>query len=92
MPTGSELAEARAELETLGVRVHAAPLDVTSDESVESFFADAVAVFGRIDILVNAAGTWGNQPMAGHPDGFWHRLIEVNLNGRTAPRSAYFPE
>ena len=88
LPTSSELAEARAQLEALGVRVHAAPLDVTSDESVESFFADAVAVFGKFDILVNAAGTWGNQPMAGHPDGFWHRLIDVNLNGpyRTTKR------
>jgi 3-hydroxybutyrate dehydrogenase len=81
LPTSSELAAARTELESLGARVHADSLDLRSDESVERFYSGAVGTFGRIDILVNAAGTWGDQPMVGHPDAFWHRMIDVNLNG-----------
>jgi len=81
LPTDSELAEARDELEALGVRAYAASLDLRSDESVESFFAATVDAFGKVDILVNAAGTWGDQSMIGHPDEFWHRMIDVNLNG-----------
>ncbi|RWQ70204.1 MAG: SDR family NAD(P)-dependent oxidoreductase [Mesorhizobium sp.] len=33
-----------------------------------------------MDILVNAAGTWGDESV-GHSDAHWHRLIDVNLNG-----------
>lgn len=81
LPSDSELAEARAELEALDVRAFALGLDLRSDESVESFFAAAVAALGKIDILVNAAGTWGDEPMVGHSDAHWHRMIDVNLNG-----------
>jgi NAD(P)-dependent dehydrogenase (short-subunit alcohol dehydrogenase family) len=81
LPTDSELADARAELGSRGARVYAASLDLRSDESVERFFSATVDAFGKVDILVNAAGTWGDQPMVGHPDEFWHRMIDVNLNG-----------
>jgi len=81
LPSDSELDDARIELETFGTRVHAAPLDVTSDESVENFFRSVTSILGKIDILVNAAGSWGDQSMINHPDEFWHRTIDVNLNG-----------
>jgi 3-hydroxybutyrate dehydrogenase len=88
LPTSAELEGARSELEGHGGRVYAAALDLCEDESVEAFHAGAVDALGPIDILVNAAGTWGDQPMVGHPDAFWHRLIDVNLNGpfRTTKR------
>jgi 3-hydroxybutyrate dehydrogenase len=81
LPTSSELSDARTELERLGIDVYAASLDLRSDESVNNFFAEVVEAFGKVDILVNAAGTWGDHSMVGHPDEFWHRMIDVNLNG-----------
>jgi NAD(P)-dependent dehydrogenase (short-subunit alcohol dehydrogenase family) len=80
-PSATELDEARAELETFGGRVYAAELDLTSDESVERFAREAAADLGEIDILVNAAGAWGDYLMVGHPDEHWFRMIDVNLHG-----------
>ena len=52
----SQAAEAVAELEGRGEQAHAAPLDVTDQESVDAFVADVVERYGRLDVLVNAAG------------------------------------
>jgi NAD(P)-dependent dehydrogenase (short-subunit alcohol dehydrogenase family) len=51
-----QAAEVVAELEARGERAHAAPLDVTVQESVDAFAADVVERYGRLDVLVNAAG------------------------------------
>ncbi len=42
--------------ETTGRRALALPLDLAGDEALLAA-ADAAAAFGRVDILVNAAGT-----------------------------------
>ncbi|RWQ70200.1 MAG: hypothetical protein EOS85_27395 [Mesorhizobium sp.] len=47
LPSDSELAEARAELEALGVRSYASDLDLCSDESVEAFFTAAAVASAR---------------------------------------------
>ena len=36
----------------------------------------------RIDILVNNAGTILRQPAVEHPDSYWDKVIEVNLNAQ----------
>ncbi|MCU0980754.1 MAG: SDR family oxidoreductase, partial [Pirellulaceae bacterium] len=55
-------------------------------------FADRQAVYGLveqvraecppIDILVNNAGTILRKPAAEHPDEYWDRVLEVNLNAQ----------
>lgn len=50
------------ELRALGGEVHAAPLDVASADSVESFFAASERALGPIDLVVNNAG--GSLPHA----------------------------
>ena len=72
---------ARAEIESHRVSAIALPLDVCSDESVARFFDKVANVFGKIDILINAAGTFGVHHIVGHPDDLWHRTIDINLNG-----------
>ena len=52
----SQAAKVVAELEGRGQQAHAAPLDVTDQESVDTFMADVVERYGRLDVLVNAAG------------------------------------
>jgi NAD(P)-dependent dehydrogenase (short-subunit alcohol dehydrogenase family) len=71
----------RAELEALGAKVHAGHLDVRDTDSVRAFLAAAEAVCGPPDILVNAAGTTAEQPVCGHDDALWAKIIDTNLTG-----------
>jgi 3-oxoacyl-[acyl-carrier protein] reductase len=52
----SQAEELVAELESSGGKAHAAPLDVTDQESVDAFVAGVADRYGRLDVLVNAAG------------------------------------
>ena len=76
-----ELEAARAEIEALGAGTLARPLNVCSDASVRAFYDAAVAAFGAVDILVNAAGGFAHHVITDHPDELWHRTIDVNLTG-----------
>ena len=81
LPGEDELDAARAAIEAAGARAFARSLDVRSDESVQTFFEEACAALGPIDILVNAAGMDVQEYMASHSDEKWHRVIDTNLNG-----------
>jgi NAD(P)-dependent dehydrogenase (short-subunit alcohol dehydrogenase family) len=58
------------------------PTDVRSPESVGALFAAVVAKWGRVDLLVNNAGTFGT---AGSLDNLpleaWNTVIDTNLTG-----------
>jgi NAD(P)-dependent dehydrogenase (short-subunit alcohol dehydrogenase family) len=89
LPPADELERVRREIEGTGVKAIARPLDVRSNESVQAFFDAAVAAFGKVDILANAAGISVEQPVSGHPDELWHLVLDVNLGGyyRTIKRA-----
>lgn len=76
-----ELERTRAEIEARGVCAMARPLDVCSNESVKGFYDGVAEAFGKVDILVNAAGTFGVHLIVDHPDALWERTIDINLNG-----------
>ena len=76
-----DLIQTQACIESYGVQALATDLDVCSNESVDTFFDTAVATFGKLDIVVNAAGTFGVHVMANHPDALWDRVLDINLNG-----------
>ena len=48
--------EAVDEIAAAGGTAHAAHLDITDEHSVQAFVDDAVARYGGIDVLINAAG------------------------------------
>jgi len=77
----SELEGARREIEACGVRAMALPLDVGASASVQGFYRSVTEVFGKIDILVNAAGATARHLMVDHPDELWDRIINVDLTG-----------
>ena len=81
LPGEDELDAARGAIEAAGARAFARSLDVRSDESVRTFFDEASAALGPIDILVNAAGMDAREHMASHSDENWHRVVDTNLNG-----------
>jgi NAD(P)-dependent dehydrogenase (short-subunit alcohol dehydrogenase family) len=80
-PDESRLAEVRAEIEAHGVRALALPLNVCSNESVARSYDKIIETFGKVDILINAAGSSVRAPMVGHTDDLWERMIAVNLTG-----------
>lgn len=55
--------------------------NIADSAAVNAVVADAVARFGRVDVLVNNAGTGGVDAFAEISDEAWARVIGVNLNG-----------
>src|SRR5687767_9092901 len=70
-PEDADLDRTKAEIEAQGVRGLAMPLDVCSDQSVRRSFDAITGAFGRIDILINAAGSSTRHPISDHPDELW---------------------
>jgi NAD(P)-dependent dehydrogenase (short-subunit alcohol dehydrogenase family) len=73
--------QAAAELEKLGVKTLAMACDVKNPVAVESVVGAAVAKFGRIDILINNAGTSWGAPVEEMKLEHWNKVIETNLTG-----------
>lgn len=66
---------------SFGRRVIAASCNVTSEQEVAAVVARALSAFGRLDVLVNNAGTscWGlpeEIPLKG-----WQKVMDVNVTG-----------
>ncbi len=66
----------------LGRRFRAYQCDFADRAALHSFIAQVKADFPVIDILVNNAGTILRKPAAEHPDDYWDRIIEINLNAQ----------
>jgi 3-hydroxybutyrate dehydrogenase len=90
-PPDRALEETKALVAAHGVGALALPLDVCSDASVDTFYRSVIAAFGKVDILVNAAGSSVRKAIADHPDALWHRMIDVNLNGPYRTIKRCFP-
>jgi NAD(P)-dependent dehydrogenase (short-subunit alcohol dehydrogenase family) len=80
-PEQDEIGRVRSVLEAKGVKIYAAHLDIRDSDVVKAFVAAAEAVCGSLDILVNAAGTTAEQPVSGHSDELWLKIVDTNLNG-----------
>lgn len=71
----------QTEIESLGRRVLALPLDVRDHVSIQAFVPAAVAHFGRIDILVNNAGCNVRKPALDVSWDEWNLILDTNLRG-----------
>jgi NAD(P)-dependent dehydrogenase (short-subunit alcohol dehydrogenase family) len=74
----NELAD---EIETLGRRSLRVTCDVADRDSLEKLLKACVDAFGKVDILVNAAGVTKRAPTLDFPEADWDRIIETNLTG-----------
>jgi len=79
--TTSELESLQSEVASLGRRAHFAPLDITSEASVDAFVAEALKHFGRLDILVNNAGINIRKPVLELEPAEYRQVIDTNLHG-----------
>jgi 3-hydroxybutyrate dehydrogenase len=69
-------------------------MDVTSEEQVEAGMAQAVKIFGRLDVLVSNAGIQTVAPLDEIPFAKWKQLLAIHLDGaflttRAALRQMY---
>lgn len=75
------LAEVCGQIRILGRKTLMQPADVTDRPAIRSLRDQVLAEFGRVDILVNAAGQTFRKPTAALADGEWDALFETNLSG-----------
>jgi NAD(P)-dependent dehydrogenase (short-subunit alcohol dehydrogenase family) len=84
VPTGrrAKLAkEVSREVEALGRRSLAVASDVTDVDSIQALAEAAIDKFGKVDILVNAAGITARRPTLDVSDEEWNEILDTNLTG-----------
>jgi len=78
-PSGSQI---EREVTQRGRQFKGYACDFADRGSLYEFIKQVRAEFPRIDVLVNNAGICLRKPAAEHPDEYWDKTIEVNLNAQ----------
>jgi len=73
------LAKIVKEIEELGARALAIQADLSLEEEAARVVAKTVAEFGRIDVLVNAAGHISSGTIEDTPSKAWDAMLNINL-------------
>ncbi len=79
-------------LKSMGGKAAGFVLDVTSRDKVKSCVDDILNHFGRVDILLNNAGTNYRVPVLEYPEEEWDRVIDTNLKGYYLVAQAVAPQ
>ncbi|NQT48336.1 MAG: 3-oxoacyl-ACP reductase FabG [Chloroflexi bacterium] len=85
------LEAAAEEVRSLGKRCLAVPTDVRESDQVDNMVKKAVEEFGRIDILVNSAGTDIIVPTLELTEKAWDSMIRLNLKSHFLCSKAVAP-
>ena len=70
-----------AEIEGLGRKTVRCTSDVADRESLQELLGMTVADLGKVDILINCAGTTKRTPTLDVSDDEWEMILETNLTG-----------
>ena len=76
-----ELAQARAHLAGEGIEAYAVVCDIAQAQAVAPMVDRVLGQYGRIDILINNAGTLWRGPAEDHPPEDWDKVMGLNLTG-----------
>jgi 2-deoxy-D-gluconate 3-dehydrogenase len=74
--------QVEGEITALGRNFTGYACDFGDRQALYAFIKRVKTDFPRIDILINNAGTILRQPAVEHPDEYWDKIIEVNLNAQ----------
>ena len=88
----TQLKEITEELSSLEGRVYSCTSDVTRVSDCEAAVTKTVKAFGRLDILINAAGVWAEGDSAKSTEKEWDWVMDVNLKGTYFMCSRAIPE
>ena len=86
-----ELNQTACAIEALGRRTLRHTVDVRSRPALEDLRDAVLAEFGRIDILVNAAGVTFREPTLNVAEEKWSALVDTNLTGTLRACQAFYP-
>jgi 2-dehydro-3-deoxy-D-gluconate 5-dehydrogenase len=92
---GRDVAKSAAavkELQALGAKASAIPVDVLKEDSCRALIADTVKAHGRLDILVNNAGVNVRKPPEQYTLAEWHMVLDSNLTSAFLCSHAAFPQ
>src|SRR5689334_22530576 len=78
---GVKAAAAAAEVSAGNGRALGIGADVTKVADCRRMIDETVAKFGRLDVLICAAGIWTEGPSDEATESEWDRVIDVNLKG-----------
>ncbi|MGI8907568.1 MAG: SDR family NAD(P)-dependent oxidoreductase [Candidatus Sumerlaeaceae bacterium] len=78
------------EIEALGRRTIRKMVDCGSRESLDALRDAVLADFGRVDILVNAAGKTAKRATVEVPEAEWDDVLDTNLNGTLRSCQAFY--
>ena len=87
----AKTAEAVKSLQGLGATASGSTVDVRDEASVNAMVADAVERYGRLDVLVNNAGTNIRKPPHELSLAEWHEILETNLTSAFLASNAAYP-
>jgi len=93
VPTGRRqglVHEACEQIEGLGRRSLAIPADVRSRESIDALRERVLEEFGRVHILVYAAGTVSRKPSVEVSEEDWESALDVNATGALRACQSFF--
>src|SRR6185437_6560789 len=93
VPTGRRadlVKEVCAEVEKRGRKTLAQPVDVSERASLDELRDKVLEKFGRIDILLNAAGRTGRKPTRNLSEDEWNAILDTNLTGTLRSCQAFY--
>lgn len=69
------------EIEAFGRKSLRVTCDVADRASLEKLLQACLQAFGKVDVLVNAAGITKRAPTVDYPEEDWSRILDTNLTG-----------
>jgi 3-oxoacyl-[acyl-carrier protein] reductase len=79
--SGSEAEALVKRIRNGGSRAIAVQADLSRPAEAEKLFKRAIEEFGRVDVLVNNAGTYEFLPLSGIQEEHYNRLFDLNVKG-----------
>jgi NAD(P)-dependent dehydrogenase (short-subunit alcohol dehydrogenase family) len=76
-----ELAQTKMEFERAGLVLHTHEVDVSNRNQCREFIAAALAIHGRIDVMICNAGIDIIKPAESFEETEWDRIVDINLRG-----------